>query len=80
MRPSLACGLVPFLARGNLGEWFRASVPEYPELMYPSGIEGKFVLNLTVSPPGEVSNAVVVESPGRFFDPQITAHLKRWRF
>lgn len=58
----------------------RASVPEYPELMYLSGIQGKFVLDLTVSPAGEVSSAVVVESPGRYFDPQITAHVRRWRF
>jgi len=58
----------------------RASVPEYPELMYLSGIQGKFLVNLTVSAAGEVSDAVVVESTGRYFDPQITAHVKRWRF
>ena len=58
----------------------RASVPEYPELMYLSGIQGKFVVDLTVSAAGEVSDSVVVESPGRYFDPQITAHVKRWRF
>jgi TonB family protein len=58
----------------------RASVPEYPELMWLSGLEGKFVVNLTVSPGGEVLDAVVVESPGQYFDPQISAHARRWRF
>ncbi|HSF19091.1 MAG TPA: TonB family protein [Vicinamibacteria bacterium] len=76
-----------------LGVWFdpvasaqesrrvvRASAPEYPELMYLSGIEGKFVVAATVSASGEVSDVDVLESPGAFFNPEVAAHVERWRF
>jgi TonB family protein len=58
----------------------QASTPEYPELMYLSRLQGKFEVALTVAASGEVTDAVVLESPGRYFDSEITAHVRRWRF
>ena len=58
----------------------RASVLEYPYLMFASGIEGRFLVALTVSPSGDVSGVEMLESPAKYFDAEILDHVRRWTF
>jgi TonB family protein len=58
----------------------RASAPEYPHLMYASGIEGRFLVDLTVLPTGDVGSMQVLDSAGKFFDREILGHVKHWMF
>ena len=72
--------LDPVFSAQELRRVVQASAPEYPDLMHAAQIQEKFVVTLTVSASGDVSDAVVVESPAPYFDPQITAHVRRWQF
>ncbi len=58
----------------------QASVPEYPYMMYAAGIQGKFLVDLTVLPSGHVGDAKVLESPGKYFDSEILGRVMRWKF
>jgi TonB family protein len=72
-----ACGTV---SAQDTRRVVRASAPAYPDLMYQSRTQGRFVVAVTVLPSGEVHNAVVTESAAPYVNDILRAHAKRWVF
>jgi TonB family protein len=56
------------------------SSPEFPQTALDKGIEGDVVLDVLLSPAGEIRQLVVVESPARSLSKAAEASLRKGRF
>jgi TonB family protein len=84
--------LVPFLAGSVLAQdaggknamalsQIRIVTPTYPSAQFDAGVTGSVLIEFTVTPAGDVTDLVVVESsPSGVFDQSAIDAVSQWKF